>query len=293
MEAFHSFWSEPNRCRSGGEVNYPDFEQLTAILSALEWKRHNGPICMITDSLGMDFFQYSGLRYFWDKMDPALDEIAGKIDPIAFWAAGKIYALSTMPTPCVMLDTDLIVWRNVDALLDAEIVAAHAEPLNPRTYPDPSCFHFREGYELPKTWNTSLPAANTAFLYLRDADFRDRYVSEAFLFMKYLQTENLDPVQSMCFTEQRLLPICAKESGRSLSFLLTPEQISGQNFLTHTWGYKQLFRVNQNARKRFCERCVHRIITDFPEEAEKLSNCRDLKQYYENEIQDKRKYGIL
>ena len=167
MVAFHSFWSEPNRCRNGGEVLFPDFEQLTAILSALEWQRHNGPIRMVTDTAGLEFFEKSGLRGFWNQMVPELDALQGKIDPIAFWAAGKLYALQTMTLPCVMLDTDLIIWENIDERLEADVVAAHPEPLNPGTYPDPSGFRFRDDYVFPKTWNTALPAANTAFLLKR------------------------------------------------------------------------------------------------------------------------------
>ena len=285
MVAFHSFWSEPNRCRNGGEVLFPDFEQLTAILSALEWQRHNGPIRMVTDTAGLEFFEKSGLRGFWNQMVPELDALQGKIDPIAFWAAGKLYALQTMTLPCVMLDTDLIIWENLDERLEADVVAAHPEPLNPGTYPDPSGFRFRDDYVFPKTWNTALPAANTAFLFIRDPAFRDFYVSEAYRFMKYLRVENLDPVQSMCFAEQRLLPMCVEEAGRTLSYLMLPEQISQQQFITHTWGYKQLFRANRDARKFFCARCVRRIISDFPEEAKKLNDCRDLKQYYVEETQ--------
>lgn len=283
MEAFHSFWSEPNRIRNQGEVSLPDFEQLTAVLSALEWKRHSGKILMITDTAGEAFLRQAGLLPFWSEVRTDLDGLKGEADPAAFWAAGKLYALRRMPLPCVMLDTDLIVWTPADELLgsmqDCDAVAAHPEGLNPQSYPDPTGFRFREGCGLPESWDLRLPAANTAFLFLRDAALRDVYVDEAIRFMKHVETENLNPVQSMCFMEQRILPMCAKALGKRFGFLMNPEEVFRQESLTHTWGFKQVLRMNPVARDAFCMRCVRRIHLDFPSEAERLLACRDLRDY--------------
>ena len=150
MEACHSFWSEPNRCRNQGEIRFPDFEQLTAILSALEWKRHSGRVRMLTDSAGAAYFRDIGLSAFWEEIESVLDDLAHRADPYAFWAAGKLWALGSIPVPCVMLDTDLIVWENVISRLTDDAVAAHPEPLSPRTYPDPSVFRLTEGYAFPE-----------------------------------------------------------------------------------------------------------------------------------------------
>ena len=220
MEACHSFWSEPNRCRNEGEIRFPDFEQLTAILSALEWKRHSGPVRMVTDTAGAAFFQEIGLSPFWDGTETVLDGLGETIDPMAFWAAGKLRALRDMPVPYVMLDTDLIVWENVESRLNGDAVAAHAEALTPRTYPDPSCFPLKEGYAFPEHWDFGLPAANTAFLYFRDATLRNAWLDESFDFMRHVRTEGLNPVQTMCFAEQRILPMCAGENGKSLGYLM-------------------------------------------------------------------------
>ena len=279
MEAFHSFWSEPNRRRSLGGICFPDYEQLTAILSALEWKRHSGPVRMMTDTAGAGFFHESGLSPFWDETEVILDRLEDAIDPEAFWAAGKLRALRAMPVPCVMLDTDLIVWENIESRLNADAVAAHSEPLNSRTYPDPACFPLKEGYSFPEKWNFSLFAANTAFLYFRDAALRDAYVDEAFDFMRHVQTEGLNVVQTMCFAEQRVLPMCAEEKGKTLGFLMKPEEMLTQHRVTHTWGFKQVLRMSEAARDAFCMRCVRRIHLDFPQEAELLDGCRDLRDY--------------
>ena len=279
MEACHSFWSEPNRCRNQGEIRFPDFEQLTAILSALEWKRHSGPVRMLTDSAGAAYFREIGLSAFWDGIESILDDLAHRTDPFAFWAAGKLWALGAMPIPCVMLDTDLIVWENVVSRLTEDVVAAHPEPLNPRTYPEPSVFRLTEGYAFPEKWDFSLNAANTAFLFFRDRTLRDTYLEEAMEFMQHVRTDGSDPVQTMCFAEQRILPMCAGETGKTLGYLMKPEEVLAQSIVTHTWGFKQVLRINKQARDAFCMRCVRRIHMDFPQEAELLRGCTDLREY--------------
>ena len=279
MEACHSFWSEPNRCRNQGKIRFPDFEQLTAILSALEWKRHSGPVKMLTDTAGAAYFREIGLSAFWDGIESILDDLTDWTDPYAFWAAGKFWALGSMPVPCVMLDTDLIVWENVVSRLTEDVVAAHPEPLNPRTYPEPSVFRLTEGYAFPEKWDFSLNAANTAFLFFRDRTLRDTYLEEAMEFMQHVRTDGSDPVQTMCFAEQRILPMCVRENGNTLGYLMKPEEVLAQSFVTHTWGFKQVLRINRQARDAFCMRCVRRIHMDFPQEAELLRDCTDLREY--------------
>ena len=51
------------------------------------------------------------------------------VDSFLFWASGKIFALRAIKTPCVILDTELMVWQNVKANLKGNIVATHDEEL--------------------------------------------------------------------------------------------------------------------------------------------------------------------
>ena len=97
--------------------------------------------------------------------------------------------------------------------------------------------------------------------------------------MRHVRTEGLNPVQTMCFAEQRILPMCAGENGKSLGYLMKPEEVLTQHAVTHTWGFKQVLRVSEAARDAFCMRCVRRIHLDFPREAERLDGCRDLRDY--------------
>lgn len=288
MDAFHSFWSKPNKLRHGGKIVFPDYEQLTAIISALEWQKHNGSIYMITDSVGADYFSKAGLSSFWSSIETKLDAIPESTDPFLFWALGKLEALRHMAAPCVMLDTDLIVWHSIeDIVYKFDITAAHAEELNPDVYPEPGAMQFEHGYSLPENWDYTLDAANTAFLCIRDETFKKHYIAEAKAFATHARKQSLNPVKAMCFAEQRILPMCAKACDKSLGFLMELNRAEEQTMLTHTWGFKQALDRLPLARHKFCLRCVDRIARDFPERLEELGNCAELRLYYEEFISHK------
>ena len=265
MDAFHSFWSYPNAIRNNGKIGFPDFELLTAILSALSWKKHNGSITMVTDSSGAAFFHAMMLDGLWDTITTTLDRVETEIDPYFFWAAGKLYALRSMPTPCVMLDTDLIIWKEVTGLEDWDVIAAHPEGLYPDVYPDISTFTLKGDFKFPGNWDFTLEAANTAFLYLKNREFRDQYVDHAISFFKHLDTKDMNPVTAMCFAEQRVLPMCAREEKQKLAYLFNLQDAATQDLATHTWGYKVLLRTDPAEHHRFCMTCVRKIMQDYPE----------------------------
>lgn len=266
MRAFHSFWSAPNRGRNGGRIELPDYELLTMMLSALKWEERNGPIRMMTDSPGAAFFREAGLSALWSEgIDTGLDSLGTELDPRLFWAAGKLAALRRFDAPCVMLDTDLIIWRNLDGELRDCVVAAHREELNPSVYPDPrTAFRLDERYAFPETWDFTLPAANTAFLYMPDAELKDGYADAAFRFMYALRNGDIDPVVSMCFAEQRILPMYAHARGVEVRTLLDEHALDEQTFVTHLWGHKQELGSSPERRVAFCLGCVLRILEDFP-----------------------------
>ena len=126
MRGFHVNWTRPFAVRAPGmPYAVEPFELLTTALSALFWRRENGSICMVCDSRAAEYYASLGLDFLWDDgMHPLLDAMPDDINATAFWAAGKLYAVAAMKAPCVMLDTDLICWKNIDALLDGADAAA-------------------------------------------------------------------------------------------------------------------------------------------------------------------------
>ncbi len=280
MRAFHAFWSAPNRLRSGGAVSIPDYELLTLMLSALKWRALNGSIRMVTDSSGAAFFARAGLTGLWDEgVDTALDEMAPALDPGLFWAAGKLEALRRTPAPCVMLDTDMVFWSDIGTHLSDAAVAAHRETLDPAVYPDPAVFSLAPDYAFPPEWDFSLPAANTAFLYMPDEGLKTYYTDEAFRFMRALRGGGLDPVVTMCFAEQRLLPMCAAARGVELRTRLYENEQDAQDFVTHLWGHKSILADSPRERVAFCLGCTMRIVSDFPAWADALARNPQTRPY--------------
>ncbi len=281
MDAVHAFWSLPNRARNGGEIVLPDYELLTLMLSALTWRRLNGPIRLVTDSAGAAFFERAGLAGLWSEPPcTELDGMDASLDPRLFWAAGKLEALRRTSAPCVLLDADLILWSNVGALLTDGVVAAHREDLSPDVYPEPSVFSLDPGYAFPPEWDFSLPAANTAFLYLPDDGFKAYYTDEAFRFMCALRG-GADPTVAMCFAEQRILPMCAAARGVSLRTLLR-DPAEEQSFVTHLWGVKRRFAAAPGQRVAYCLSCAFRLAADFPAWAGALAENPQTRPYWES-----------
>jgi len=106
MNAFQTL-----RTKNRADFQIADFEIFTMILSALEWKKYNGAICLYTDTTGKEILERAGILEIWDSVNTALDEMDDlQIDENIFWAGSKIFALSKQNFPCVMIDLDFIAW---------------------------------------------------------------------------------------------------------------------------------------------------------------------------------------
>lgn len=264
MDAIHSLWSKPNISKNAPIMQ--DFEILTAILSALKWKQKNGSISMITDSYGADFLYSLGISDIWDNIDTQLDLIPQSIDENAFWAGGKIFALSCCNSPIVSLDTDFIVWDTLN--FPENSAAIHKENLN-EVYPNlPDFLEF--GYDL----DFEVLPCNTAFIYINNNDFLKLYTRKAIEFMNKFPVNSLS---YMLFAEQRLFSMCAKKLNLKISeFMMLDKLLSSENkSFTHLWGDKNRFKHNKKEKNIFIQKLFNRLNTDFPERSDiffKLKN---------------------
>jgi hypothetical protein len=283
--AFHSNWTKPFLTRHrGAPYSIEDYELLTTILSALEWRKHNGSIKMITDSIGADYYRNLGIDHLWDRgIDTCLDnEIDPAISPLAFWAAGKIYALQKQPAPCVMIDTDFIVWEPLDRdLSDTPLAVIHRETISDEIYPPKSFFQMHDAYMFPTEWDWSVLPCNTAFLYIADENIKAYYTNQSIAFMKNLQRSN-NITAEMVFAEQRLLAMCASAWGIDIKSLLDLNNLEKQACFTHIWGLKSILQTVPDKRKSFCLNCINRIINDFPEEIVTLRRIESLSRYFDS-----------
>ena len=94
-----------------------DYELLTMILSALMWRKMNGPITLYGDARAIDYVEGQGLSHIWNGGIKEI-QVPDSISPGVFWAAGKLYALKAAHMPAVMVDLDLIVWKNIGEYID-------------------------------------------------------------------------------------------------------------------------------------------------------------------------------
>ena len=261
MKAFHSLWTKP---RLGSVLE--DYELLTLALSALKWREKNGDITLVTDTPGLEYIKASGFLPCWTEVLTALDEIPCEINPLRFWAAGKIYALSCFNAPIVSIDNDFIVWESLELeKVSSKLCAIHSETLSPEIYPDSKEFTvFDDGF------NWEVLPLNAALLYFGDESLRLEYIKNATSFMLSCTTgDNLKP---MVFAEQRLLAMTARKLGITPSVFSSLERLSlgTDERFTHLWGFKRQLRESEGMRQEFCKRLRERLIKDFSEAPEGL-----------------------
>lgn len=283
MQAFVSNWTRPYAVRCPDRpYQMTDFDLLTTVLSALVWRRENGSIRMITDDTGAQYYRSLGLTDLWDGgIFTYLNDIPSAIDPCTFWAAGKLYALAATPAPCVMLDTDFIVWHSLSEHWHRPLAVIHREALNPAIYPAPSAFVLAPSYHFPTNWNWHEPACNTALTYFGNDTLRKTYVGQAMDFMQ--AARGRDGLIYMVFAEQRLLAMCAQACGVPIHAFSTEQDLfqGNQRDFTHIWGFKQAMQEQPVLHELFCQKCAARIRKDFPICANICQTIPQLQPYFQ------------
>ena len=259
---FHVFSTKPFFAKPENK-NKPfklhDFEIKTAELSALCWKRYNGPIFLVTDKEGEKYFKSQGLEYVYDGILPLLENEKYGIDPIKYWAAGKIEALSLFESPCAIIDLDLIVWRPLN-LSESKLTVAHFEYIEKMVYPPFSFFDMSKRYSFPKEWSEESKPLNTAFLYIADSELKNYYTIEAFRFMQYERNTFDNAIKCMVFAEQRILGMCSEAKNIKPDMLIDYDNISEkQKNITHIWTAKPLLVQNKELRKEYIFLCNQKI----------------------------------
>ncbi|MDO4691686.1 MAG: DUF2589 domain-containing protein [Porphyromonadaceae bacterium] len=287
LTAFHTTHTAPARAR-GQEPYIHDVDLLTTIMSALQWRKYNGPIRLYTDSYGKRIYEEQNMNFIWDggiNVD-VLDGIQDRVDFSIFWAGAKLYALRDMQTPCVMLDTDMIVWKNLNRAINPrsdQVVCVHKEYLS-EIYPSIENLKTAKGYRFSDNWKWSAEPFNTALLYISDPKFKDTYTSHAIEFMVDNLERANDEVSQMVFAEQRLLGICAENTGTPVKTLLELDQLHQQDLITHVWGAKQALRQSSELAGQFCCDIVDRLFRDFEDLRASLLEIPVVRKYFDRTV---------
>ncbi len=269
MDAFHTWRTRGD----GSRCSLYDFELFTVLLSALEWRKHNGAVRLITDSKGAEYFARRGVADAWNETDTLLDGMDSlEINEDVFWAGAKLYALSRQDVPCVMMDLDFIVWKSVDfQQYGGDLAVIHREDLYPEVYPSGEFFRFKKGWKLPGWLNWSVAPCNGALVYFGSSEFVRSYTEFAFEFMQHADNQG-DRLCYMVFAEQRWMAMCADHMSVPVHQFSSLPQLFDENqkYFTHVWGCKQNLRDNPSKAALFCCECAGRLQHDFPDFAEKL-----------------------
>lgn len=280
MNGFYSIWSKPFFNQKKEEKYYmQDFEKLTLLLSAEEWKKFNGPVQMIADEQAIVFLENMGLLPVFNAGVKVM-EVDDRINPTVFWAAGKLESLGMITEPAAMIDLDLIVWQDMSPFFRGkDVCVIHKEPLREEIYPGKDFFRMKPEYRFDPALDWSVLPCNTALLYIRDRKLRERYVKESQRFMLNC-VEEKENLCHMVFAEQRLLSMCAAREGQSVTpFVSAMEELDCQQAFTHIWGHKNVLRFNYTERERFCIRCLNRLKEDAPEAYEIAVKWDDMQEY--------------
>jgi len=266
LEGFYSIWTSPFKSsHENSDFFMKDYELLTMILSASVYRETNGSVRLYGDSDAIRYIESQNLQ---DLFDDGIVPISVNkaINPKVFWAAGKLESLLKADKPSVMIDLDLIIWKNLDPFFtDAEVYGIHREEIRPEIYPSPDTFKLKEGYVLPDGLDEEVLPLNTAMLYISDLDFQHLYAAQSLSFMENTAEKN-ENLKHMVFAEQRLLPMLAKKHEKIIkTFFNKGEDIGIQDYFTHVWGHKNILRYNTDERNKFCKRIITRIYKDYPE----------------------------
>lgn len=262
MNAIHIASSAPAAAKGSRDFSAEDFDLYCTALSALCWRKYNGRITLCSDKRAAEFFGGIGFSGVWDEVKVCVSDDLEGIDPLTFWAGGKLLALRDTKAPVVMLDMDFIVWKTLK--FGGEIIAAHRENISDDIYP-PLSFFRTNGHALPDFSEAVLPL-NTAFLYIPDNDFKEFYTSQAIAFMR--SAVGGDFLKYMVFAEQRLAAMCADYTKTPVKTLLDKDILfRPQSDFTHLWGAKQAMRDHPELRADFLARCERRLRSEFPEYA--------------------------
>lgn len=261
MNAIHIASFAPAAAKGKETPAAEDFDLYCTALSALQWRKNGGRITLYCDSRYADYYERIGFSEVWDDIRVCVADDLEGIDPLMFWAGGKLLALREADAPVVMMDTDFIAWKNPE--FGSEIIATHREDISDGIYPPLSFFKTRS-HILPDFSEDVLPL-NTAFLYIPDDDFKEFYTSQAIAFMKSAEKCD-DCLKYMVFAEQRLAAMCAEFTGTPVRTLLDKDVLfCPQSDFTHLWGAKQAMRDRPELRRDFVAKCAAKIRGDFPQ----------------------------
>jgi hypothetical protein len=102
MLGIHTVYTPVDRKVIGPIHDMMQFESVTMILSALYWKKLQGPIKLYCDRTFYEYISNLGIVDLWDEIDTeTLENLDPDINHDVFWAYSKMYVNSLQTEPFV------------------------------------------------------------------------------------------------------------------------------------------------------------------------------------------------
>lgn len=204
--------------KSVSASSYYEHVLMIQTISALEWKKHNGPIHLYTTKKDLQFFTALGMDKLYDEINTDVLEEKDEIYWPHFGAATKMKVLNSLKAemfPVAFIDNDLI-YRQKIQVNDESIIYLHDEGRFWKNYPPLELLSKRYGYEFPKDLPQldSCQPINVGLFVINDVALRDEYCALAMDFMRgnsdmptkvKWAPEGLRKFWKPLFVEQRLL----------------------------------------------------------------------------------------
>lgn len=241
LRGIHSFVSDP-KLDNNQPKKYLEHVLITQMMSALFWKKINGPIHLYTTKRDAEFLKGLKMLDIYDHVDTELLDDEGDISWSEFGSAAKMKVVAAQKEfPFATIDNDLIFRTElVQNDLDADLGILHREVFLNRNYPPVNFLGKREDYNFPDFVNVKVDPINGSFVIWTNPQLVRDYWHFAHDYMRDNLNESIEPEWAVkalpkfwksLFVEQRLLAALVERDNYRVRSLL-PVKYSGD---TGTW----------------------------------------------------------
>lgn len=308
IQGIHCFSSAPFRCGRdvwGGasegreSFRFPEYLFLTLTLSALQWRKMNGPITLFTDRVFYRYLEQHRALDCWTQVSTALDDFeqeSADINHAVFWSASKFYCYQRMLVPFVCVDTDMVVMRPLQVKPDTDLLVTHYESVEDEdsNYVGMERLRMKPGSRFYSTQPEPL-GLNMSVCGFFNADFRNRFVSEA---VKIMRNSVADydgksyALPELLYMEQILPAQIARQEGYRIDTLMdcvwSPKQfrfirndpelgewrfqvLDERAPCLHLWFHKNYIEKNAQAREEYLVPLRHYFQQTFQTEYDRIT----------------------
>lgn len=308
MLGIHTVYTPVNRRGTHKIHDMMQFESLTMILSALFWKKFQGPIKLYCDRDFYEYIQLLGVTNMWDEINT---DILSQLDPDVnhdtFWAYSKMYVNSLQTEPFVSLDIDLFQSQPYDYTTH-DVVFSHIENtdssfdridnLTKHIY-YPNYHNLTMFSERFKDFNFDIGncAINVAVLAINKPEFYKEFIGYVNKFVKgnwfdpqEIETHGFERIKLLyhsssliTFVEQRLLHSFVTAKNLTTKSILGIDYDAGDQGwispidemtnpgITHLWGWKVSYRTPEYEKDRLelTDNLLLTLQLNFPNEYER------------------------